>query len=239
MRKSAATSLAIHVIAAILLFSITFPQAIPVIPVAVHILAPSLPRPLKQQGGGGARQPLPATRGHLEVTTRRIFIPPSVVHNETPKLVVLAGLNELPEFNINVPQIGDPMGATGIPSGGPGIAGIGSGGPGGVGPGKGPRQGSAESGPRPKLTRDPELIYKEEPEFTDEARKARHEGTVVLAFEVDTAGRAVNIRVIRGLGLGLDERAVTAVSHWKFRPALSGDRPVVAPATAAVTFHLL
>jgi hypothetical protein len=122
MRKPAATtSLAIHVIAAIVLFSVTFPQAIPVIPVGVHILAPSLPRPLKQEGGGGARQPLPAARGHIEVTTRRIFIPPSVVHNETPKLVVLAGLNELPEFNINVPEIGDPLGAIGIPSGGPGI----------------------------------------------------------------------------------------------------------------------
>jgi protein TonB len=239
MKKSAATSLAIHVIAAILLFSITFPQAIPVIPAAVHILVPNIPRPLKQEGGGGARQPLPATRGRIEVATPRIFIPPSVVHNEAPKLVVLAGLNELPEFNLNVPQIGDPNGSNGILSGGPGIAGIGSGGPGGVGPGKGPRQGSGESAPRPKLTRDPEVIYKEEPEFTDEARKARHEGTVLLAIEVDTAGRAINIRVIRGLGLGLDERAITAVSHWKFRPALSGDRPVIAPATVAVTFHLL
>jgi protein TonB len=83
------------------------------------------------------------------------------------------------------------------------------------------------------------LIYKEEPEYSDEARKARHEGTVLIDLEVDASGRPVNLRVVRSLGLGLDEKAMAAVSHWKFRPAMAGNRAVTAPARVAVSFHLL
>ena len=79
----------------------------------------------------------------------------------------------------------------------------------------------------------------EEPEYSEEARKARHQGTVILAIDVDETGHATNIRVMHGLGLGLDEKAIQAVMRWKFRPALSGDRPVTAPATVEVSFRLL
>jgi protein TonB len=246
MRKPAAVvSLAIHVIAAILLFCITFPNAVPrAVPVAIHILAPlrPLPRPITKDGGGGQRQPLPAQRGKApEVIAPRAFVPPMVTRNETPRLVVIAALPETPEFNISAPQIGDPLGSMGLPSGGiGGPVGIGNHGNGGIGDGDGSRQGGRPAaGVTLKLTRDPQVIYKEEPEFSEEARKARHEGTVWLDLEVDTSGRPVNIRVSKSLGMGLDEKAVDAVSHWKFRPAMSGNRPVTAPARVAVTFHLL
>jgi len=231
-----------HVIAAVVLFFLTFPQAAkPILPAAIRIFAPTPLRPFKHEGGGGQRQPMPASRGHApEMVARKVWVPPMVVRNEAPKLVVLSALTESPEFNISAPQMGDPMGKLGLLSGGPGgPVGIGSGGPGGIGPGDGSRLGSHLSGPPVRVTRDPQLIYKEEPEYSDEARKARHEGTVVLEIDVDTAGRPTNIRVIRGLGLGLDEKAMAAVSHWKFRPALAGDRPVVAPAQIRVSFHLL
>jgi periplasmic protein TonB len=246
MRKPAAAfSLAMHVIAAIILFTITFPGAVPrIVPQAVHIFMPTL-RPFKNDGGGGQRQPLPATRGRApEVVARRVFVAPMVTRMETPKLVVLAALTEAPEYNISVPQVGDPLGAMGFPSGGPGgPVGIGDHGTDGIGNKNGPRQG----GPHPppvsvytgKLTREPQLIYKEEPEYSDEARKARHEGTVLIDMDIDASGRPVNIRVIRGLGLGLDEKALAAVAHWKFRPAMAGDRAVAAPARVQVSFHLL
>ena len=57
-----------------------------------------------------------------------------------------------------------------------------------------------------------------EPEYSEEARKAKYQGTVLLYIEVDTDGRATNIRVVRSLGLGLDEKAIEAVKKWKFKP---------------------
>jgi protein TonB len=52
-------------------------------------------------------------------------------------------------------------------------------------------------------------------------------------------GKPINIRVIQGIGLGLDECAIDAVKRWRFQPALAGDVPVVAPATIEVGFHLI
>jgi protein TonB len=56
---------------------------------------------------------------------------------------------------------------------------------------------------------------------------------------VDVNGRVVNIRVVKSLGLGLDEKAKEAVLKWRFRPAMAGGHPVTAPAQVQVTFHLL
>ena len=61
---------------------------------------------------------------------------------------------------------------------------------------------------------------KVEPEFSEEARKAKYQGVVVLSIEVDANGNVRNVRVQRGLGLGLDEKAIDAVSRWRFRPGL-------------------
>ena len=83
------------------------------------------------------------------------------------------------------------------------------------------------------------MLSKTEPEYSDTARKARHQGTVLLAVIVDSQGNPRDIRVIRGLGLGLDERAMEAVSTWRFRPALLNGRPVSAPITVEVNFRLL
>lgn len=249
MRKpAAAVSLALHVLVAILLFSITFPHAIPsLIPRHVELLAPRLPRPLpaKDSGGGGQRQPLPEKRGRLpEVVRHRVYVPPMVSRPETPKLVVIQAMADAPAVNISAPDIGSPFGASGIVSGGfGGPVGIGKHGNGGIGdrdgPGSGGPGGPGGDASHARVTRGPQVIYQEEPEYSDEARKARQQGTVLLAIDVDTSGRAVNIRVIRGLGLGLDERAIESVGRWKFRPGMVGDRPVKVGATVAVTFHLL
>src|SRR5205823_643487 len=85
----------------------------------------------------------------------------------------------------------------------------------------------------------PRLIYKIEPEFSEEARKAKFQGTVVLAIEVDESGRAINMRVLSSPGLGLDQKAIEAVAQWRFRPALQGGKAVASSARVEVNFRLL
>jgi TonB family protein len=77
-----------------------------------------------------------------------------------------------------------------------------------------------------------------DPEYTEEARKAGLEGTVILYAEVGTDGYARNIRVTRRLGLGLDEKAVEAVRKWKFRPGFKDAKPVVVVSNTEVNFRL-
>jgi len=203
----------------------------------VPLLAPRLAQ-LKPASGGGQRNPLPASRGKLPPrAVAKRFVPPMAVRIESPKLAVQQAMVDAPDIKINASEIGDPMGAVGPLSGGPG-------GPFGIGNGTGR---SIGNGPGPGgisykslgITQEPKLLHAEEPEYSDEARKARYQGSVLLAIDVDADGRVTNVRVLRSLGLGLDERAIAAVQKWKFRPAMAGGRPVTARAQVQVTFHLL
>jgi TonB family protein len=83
------------------------------------------------------------------------------------------------------------------------------------------------------------VLHKVEPEYSEEARKAKYQGTVLLYIEVDPSGRPTNIRVQRSLGLGLDEKAVEAVRQWKFKPGYKDGKPVTVAATIEVNFRLL
>ena len=85
----------------------------------------------------------------------------------------------------------------------------------------------------------PELHFKIEPEYTDEARRAKLQGSVMLRIEVNERGKAQNISIRQSLGLGLDERAVEAVKRWQFRPGTIGGKPVVTIALVEVNFRLL
>ena len=85
----------------------------------------------------------------------------------------------------------------------------------------------------------PRLTYKVEPEYSEEARKAKYQGTVVLAIQVWEDGRAHNIRVIRSLGLGLDEKAIQAVQEWRFVPGKKDGVPVKVHANVEVSFRQL
>jgi TonB family protein len=85
----------------------------------------------------------------------------------------------------------------------------------------------------------PQLLHKVEPEYSEEARKAKFQGTVVLYIEVDTTGKATNIHVLRSLGLGLDEKAIEAVGKWTFIPGKKDLVAVPMQAQVAVSFRLL
>lgn len=84
----------------------------------------------------------------------------------------------------------------------------------------------------------PTLLHKVEPKYTQEAYQARVQGTVLLYAQIDPNGHAVNIRVLHGLGLGLDENAIEAVRTWTFSPGMKGDEPVTVEAQIAVNFRL-
>jgi TonB family protein len=144
-------------------------------------------------------------------------------------------------------QYGDPLGKLGPASNGPGSGGgigsgkgggVGSGTGGGVGPGEGGGIGGGPFRVGGGVTA-PLVLHKVEPEYSEEARKAKYQGTVLLYIEVDPSGRATNIKVQRSLGLGLDEKAIEAVKQWKFKPGYKDGKPVTVAATIEVNFRLL
>jgi len=85
----------------------------------------------------------------------------------------------------------------------------------------------------------PQLVYKLEPEYSDEARAAKFQGTVTVYVEIGPDGIARNARILQGLGLGLDEKALDAINQWKFKPGMKDGAPVTVAATIEVNFRLL
>jgi len=226
---------------------------------AITLVAPSdipaLP-PSKTQvgggGGGGDRDKLQATKGRLPKLAMEQITPPMVVvRNEHPKLTAEPTVVVPPQIKLamnNLPNLGDPMSKlpSGPPSNGTGTGGgIGSGSGGGVGsgegPGVGPGRGGGIGGGVFRVgggVSAPKELYAPEPEYSEEARKAKYQGVVVLYVEVGPDGRTHNIKIVRSLGLGLDEKAMQAVSDWKFEPAMKDGRPVTVGVNIEVTFHL-
>ena len=86
---------------------------------------------------------------------------------------------------------------------------------------------------------NPIPTYKPEPQYTEEARAAKWQGSVLLSVVIDASGTPRNISVIRPLGLGLDEKAIEAVSQWRFQPGTKEGAPVSVQAQIEVTFRLL
>jgi len=202
-------------------------------------------------GGGGDRSLTPASKGRLPKIAPRQFTPPSaVINNPNPKLAMDPSIlvpPDVPLPNVNMNQYGDPLSKFGGASNGTGSGGgIGSGKGGGIGSGNGaglgPGEGGGFGGGALRVgggVTAPTLQHKVEPEYSEEARKAKFQGTVVLYIEVDTTGKATNIHVLRSLGLGLDEKAIEAVRKWTFIPGKKNGVPVTVQATVEVNFRLL
>lgn len=203
-------------------------------------------------GGGGDRDKFQAPKGKLPKQSMEQITPPMVVvRNDNPKLTAEPTVVIPPQVKMasnNLPNLGDPMSRlpSGPPSNGTGSGGgIGSGSGGGVGVGTGPgvgegrgggvgggvfRVGGGVSAPR--------VVYQPDPEYSEEARKAKYQGTCVLWLVVGPDGRPRDIRVARSLGLGLDEKAIEAVKTWKFEPAMKDGKPVAVQINVEVSFRL-
>jgi TonB family protein len=90
----------------------------------------------------------------------------------------------------------------------------------------------------PVPTTPVEVLFKPTPAYTDEARARGIQGDVVLEVEFSSAGALRVIRVVRGLGYGLDELAIQAAGQIKFKPALASGRPVDVKANVVIVFRL-
>jgi len=197
-------------------------------------------------GGGGNHDPLPASHSNLpKASLDPQLVPPTViVPQEMPKLaleetVVVAPDIRLPQGG----QIGDPMSqfSRALSNGPGGPGGIGTGCCDGVGPSTGPGFGPGPSGiyPAGKMgVTVPEVIFNPEPSFSDEARKAKTQGRVMLLLVVGKDGRPYDVHVGQSLGMGLDEKAVEAVNRWRFRPASLNGQPVATQIAVEVDFRL-
>jgi len=84
----------------------------------------------------------------------------------------------------------------------------------------------------------PRAIYAPDPEFSDEARKAKYQGTVVLWTVISADGRARDIRVMRSIGMGLDEKAIEAIKQWRFEPGRKDGVAVAVEVNIEVSFRL-
>ena len=201
-------------------------------------------------GGGGQRMKTPASLGKLPKASDRQLTPPTPqIVNLNPKLqeeptVIVSELAKLPK--VDFPAYGDPLGVPGPPSAGPGTgAGIGSGDGHGVGPGQGPGVGLGSGGNvggGPFRVGGgvlpPTVIFKVEPTYSEEARKARYQGTVLLSAIVHKDGRIQILKILRGLGLGLDENAISALQQWKFHPGSVAGEPVDVALNIEINFSL-
>jgi periplasmic protein TonB len=199
-------------------------------------------------GGSGDRSAIQASKGTPPKFSKQQVSPPViVVPNEKPRLAFESTVVGPPQ--ITFPQsnrIGDLVSTNiVIPSngtGGGGAAGDGSGtgiGPGnGAGVGPGEHEGYGGGYPSRMGITAPRAIYDPEPEYSEEARKVKHQGIVVLSLVVDAQGHTRDIRVARSLGMGLDEKAIEAVRKWKFAPGSSNGVAVSMQVNIEVNFRL-
>jgi TonB family protein len=207
--------------------------------------------PLEGRGGGGSgdHSPIAVTKGTPPPFSEQQISPPAiVVRNPDPMLPVPSTVAGPPEIKLpQSNQIGDLMSSNAVlPSNGTGSGGaagdgmgtgLGSGIGTGVGPGFNRGTGGEVFSVRAGVTA-PRAIYDPEPEYSDEARRVKHEGKVMLSLVVDQQGRTREIRVVRSLGMGLDEQAVEAVRKWKFTPGMKDGYPVAVQVNVEVNFRL-
>ena len=245
--RAAAGSLAIEAaLIGLILFLGTLKPVQQKVKEMVTLIAPVEPlRPVKQQvahggGGGGARQP---EQKKANLPAPKKFVQPPTATPVQTKLELPASLLDVPAIDTN--NIGAQTGLSALNGMGAG-GGIGNGYGGGIGNGRGPGTGNGTGGGsgggayRPGGgVSNPRVIHQEEPQYSEEARKAKWQGSVMISLVVDEKGQPTQIKVVRPLGLGLDEKAVEAVSHWKFDPGKKDGKPVPVQAQIEVTFRLL
>jgi len=201
--------------------------------------------PLKKDvmgGGGGQKSPTPVSKGQLPKFADTQITPPAPPPLEQPKIKMpdpsIEVQKDLKMANNNMPNMGMPNSPLlGASMGNGSGTGIGSGNGSGLGPGSG---GNYGGGPR-RIgggVSAPQVIYQVDPEFSEEARKAKFMGVVTVNLWVDEKGNPTHVRVLRGVGMGLDEKAVEAVKQYKFKPAMEGGKPVLVELNIEVNFQI-
>lgn len=194
-------------------------------------------------GKGGNHNPVPATHGNLPPFSSILLVRPTIPPNQNHALPVPPTILDpnaapvlTPTENLGLPWMTKDTNSPG-PGDGNGIGSndgdkMGDRGPGEVGPG-------GSRGPYGIAATQPACAYCPYPTYTDEARHGKVQGSVMLQVLVGADGRAQDIRIVKGIGFGLDERAVETVRGWKFVPARDGAKRAVATwVTVEAVFRL-
>ncbi len=200
-------------------------------------------------GGGGDNDKIDASKGSLPRFAREQITPPAIiVRNEQPKLSAEPTVVGAPTLSVPpTSEIGNPLSAIlQPPSNGSGSGGgIGNGTGGGIGYGQGPGFGSGYGGDTGGGAyrvgggvSAPRVIYDPDPEYSEEARHAKFQGTVLLWVVIGSDGVPHDIRVQRSPGMGLDEKAIEAVRQWRFDPSMKDGHPVAVQVIIEVAFRL-
>jgi protein TonB len=201
---------------------------------------PAPPKANAMGGGGGQKGPTSVTKGTPPKFADTQIVPPNRPPLIEPKIRIEPTIevqqdvkmaSSLPQIGVaNSPLVGMSMGngsGTGLGSGNGSGLGLGSGGNTGGGP---RRIGGGVSAPV--------VIFEVEPGFSEEARKAKVAGNVLVNLWVDEKGNPSHVHVIRGVGMGLDEKAVEAVKQYRFRPAMENGKPVLVELNIEVDFRI-
>lgn len=203
---------------------------------------PKAPPKLQTMGGGGGQpDKAPVSKGNPPKFAPDPINPPKAPPLEQPKIKIEQTIDVDPNIKMaksdllnlgvpNSPNVGTSLGN------GRGT-GLGSGNGSGIGPGSGGNMGGGVrrigGGVSP-----PQVLFAPEPEFSEEARKAKVAGNVLVYLQVDTNGRPINVRVLKGIGLGLDQKAMEAVRQYKFKPAMENGHPVIVEMQVEVNFQI-
>jgi len=223
-----------------------------VTPIDIAPYLPIAPQPAQMGGGGGggARAVLQAPKAKLPKVEQQPVAPPMIIRNDHPKLVATPAIKMPQNIRLaetNMPSLGDPRtSVVGPASNGTGVSGgIGTGSSGGIGSGGGigygPGQGAGSGGGIYHVgggVSAPQVIYAQQPEFTDAARQAKYQGVCVVSLIVDAQGNPQRVQIIQHVGMGLDEKALEAVRHYKFKPAMLQGHPVPVEVHINVNFRL-
>jgi protein TonB len=200
-------------------------------------------------GGGGNHELLEASKGKLPKFAKQQIAPPQILRLDNPKLaveptVVMPPIKlpdaSMPDLGVpQSPQVAFASQGSGSGSGfGTGSGGgIGSGRGNGVGPGEGGGYGGGLYHVGGGVS-NPILIYAPDPEFSDEARRAKYQGVCVVGLVVDAQGNPQRVHIVRPLGMGLDEKALEAVRAYKFKPAVFQGRNVPVEVDIEVNFRI-
>jgi periplasmic protein TonB len=211
------------------------------------VIAPQTPPPiapkLQQIGGGGGQHDIaPVSKGRLPDLAQKQLIAPKAPPTVAPKLAVeptVVVQKDLKMATNDMPNLGAPSSSLkGISLGNGTGTGIGSGNGSGIGPGSGENTGGGVMHIGGGVSK-PVVLYQVDPEFSEEARKAKFSGSVYVYLWVGTDGKPSHVRVIRGVGMGLDEKAVEAVRQYRFQPAMKDGKPVQVDLYVNVNFEIL
>ena len=209
-------------------------------PFAISIPPPALPKLQTMGGGGGHTSPTPVSRGHLPRSSDHPLVPPTSPPLAHPKIAIEPTVELQKDLHIasTLPNLGQPNSPLVGTSLGNGFGtGLGGGSGSGLGPGTGGNTGGGARRVGGSVSA-PVLLFSVEPEFSEEARRAKVAGNVLVSLWVTPEGHPTHVRVLRGVGMGLDQKAVEAVEQYRFAPALENGKPVLVEVNVEVDFQI-